>query len=180
MPPLLLTALPTFGCSMQPGQSAPLRGIGLCRFLPNQPFPSFSPKQTHPDTQTTHTKTTDKTATETETETHTHTQSLTQVRRRPAVRRKPLNTGAGPGCPFPCRRPSVGNRRLYTLAAPAADPFGRPRPNPVDRCKTCCVGYACRADRINRHFVGVGRAPTSMAENVLQDDLIEAPQDDPT
>ena len=38
---------------------------------------------------------------------------------------------------FRCRRPSVGNRRLYTLAAPAADPFVRPRgylrSNPVDR-----------------------------------------------
>ena len=36
---------------------------------------------------------------------------------------------------FPCRRPSVGNRRLYTLAAPAADPFvgprGYPRPTPA-------------------------------------------------
>ena len=31
---------------------------------------------------------------------------------------------------FPCRRPSVGNRRLYTLAAPAADPFVRPRGYP--------------------------------------------------
>ena len=38
------------------------------------------------------------------------------------------------------------------------------------------VGYARRADRLNRHFVGVGRAPTSMAENVLRDDLIEAPK----
>ena len=32
---------------------------------------------------------------------------------------------------FPCRRPSVGNRRLYTLAAPAADPFVGPRGYPV-------------------------------------------------
>ena len=38
------------------------------------------------------------------------------------------------------------------------------------------VGNARRADRINLHFVGVGRAPTSMAENVLQDDLTEALQ----
>ena len=33
--------------------------------------------------------------------------------------------------PCPCRRPSVGNRRLYTLAAPAADPFVGPRVYPV-------------------------------------------------
>ena len=32
---------------------------------------------------------------------------------------------------FPCRRPSVGNRRLYTLAPPAADPFVGPRVYPV-------------------------------------------------
>ena len=38
------------------------------------------------------------------------------------------------------------------------------------------VGNARRADRRNRHFVGVGHAPTSMAENVLQNDLTEALQ----
>ena len=106
----------------------------------------------------------------------------TQVTQRPAVRRKPLNPGAAGPCP--CRRPSVGNRRLYTLAPPAADPFVGPpvylRPTPcrprVDRfiCilrrlfKKCSktsffyqgaggVGYACRVDKLNRHFVGVGR-----------------------
>ena len=101
--------------------------------------------------------------------------------------------------PCPCRRPSVGNRRLYTLAAPAADPFVGPRvyprPTPArpppesgrqiymylaqdvqkmfknisfysvswpSADMTCAsqgaggVGYACRADSLNRHFVGVG------------------------
>ena len=38
------------------------------------------------------------------------------------------------------------------------------------------VGNARRADRINRHFVGVGHVPTSMAENVLEDDRTEALQ----
>ena len=54
-----------------------------------------------------------------------HTQ--TQIGRRPAVRRKPHKSTRT----FPCRRPSVGNRRLYTLAAPAADPFVGPRVYPV-------------------------------------------------
>ena len=36
------------------------------------------------------------------------------------------------------------------------------------------VGYACRADRVNRGFVGVGHALTTKAEHVLQDDLTEA------
>ena len=36
------------------------------------------------------------------------------------------------------------------------------------------VGNARRADRLNRHFVGVGHAPTAKAEHVLQDDLTEA------
>ena len=45
--------------------------------------------------------------------------------------------------------------------------------------KTMCfskggVGNAHRAERHNPHFVGAGRAPTSMAANVLQDDLTEA------
>ena len=49
----------------------------------------------------------------------------------------------------------------------------------MEKCKNSMffkggVDYARRADRINRHFVGAGRAPTSMAENVLQDDLTEA------
>ena len=36
------------------------------------------------------------------------------------------------------------------------------------------VGNARRADRHNRHFVGVGHAPTATAENVCGDDLTEA------
>ena len=72
----------------------------------------------------------------------------------------------------PCRRPLVDRRSTPTR------PPGRIRSTD---CKNAmffkgAVGYACRADRTNRHFVGVGRAPTSMAENILQDDLIEAPK----
>ena len=40
--------------------------------------------------------------------------------RRPAVRRKPHNPGAGPA-PVSLPEAFGGNRRLYTLAAPAAD-----------------------------------------------------------
>ena len=58
-----------------------------------------------------------------------HTQ--TQIGRRPAVRRKPHKIRAPATRTFPCRRPSVGNRRLYTLAPPAADPFVGPRVYPV-------------------------------------------------
>ena len=49
--------------------------------------------------------------------------------RRPAVRRKPLNPGAGPGR-WPVLMPEAfgGNRRLYTGSAPAAD---RRRVDPV-------------------------------------------------
>ena len=36
------------------------------------------------------------------------------------------------------------------------------------------VSYACRADRLNRHFVGVGHVLRAKAEHVLQDDLTEA------
>ena len=57
-----------------------------------------------------------------------------QMGRRPAVRRKPRIIRAPATRAFPCRRPSVGNRRLYTLAAPAADPEGRrgyPRSTPA-------------------------------------------------
>ena len=35
------------------------------------------------------------------------------------------------------------------------------------------VSYACRADRLNRHFVGVGHVLRAKAEHVLQDDLTE-------
>ena len=63
---------------------------------------------------------------------------------------------------FPCRRPSVGNRRLYTLAAPAADPFVGPRgypvstpcrprvdlrPNPRDRFICYLVGFCARCGK---------------------------------
>ena len=48
-----------------------------------------------------------------------------------------------------------------------------------EKCKNAVffkggVGDARRADRLNRHFVGAGDAPTAKAENVLQDDLTEA------
>ena len=98
-----------------------------------------------------------------------------------------LNPGAGHG-PVSLPEAFGGNRRLYTLAAPAADPFVGPpvdpRPNPPDRficilrwmfekcSKTSFfysvswpsasttgargVGYASRADKLHRHFVGVG------------------------
>ena len=46
--------------------------------------------------------------------------------------------------PCPCRRPSVGNRRLYTLAAPAADPFVGPRGDPVSTpCRPRVDRYIC-------------------------------------
>ena len=99
----------------------------------------------------------------------------------PTERRDGLRQGHGlgasraPGRIYarrPCRRPLVDRRSTPTR------PPGRIRSTD---CKNAmffkgAVGYACRADRTNRHFVGVGRAPTSMAENILQDDLIEAPK----
>ena len=51
----------------------------------------------------------------------------------------------------------------------------------MEKCKNTVflkggVGNARRADRHNRHFVGVGHAPTATAENVRQDGLTEAVQ----
>ena len=54
--------------------------------------------------------------------------------------------------PCPCRRPSVGNRRLYTLAAPAADPFVGPRvyprPSPA-RIRSTDLYVSCAGCSIN-------------------------------
>ena len=51
----------------------------------------------------------------------------------------------------------------------------------MEKCKNAVfskggVGNARRADRHSRHFVGAGRAPTSMAGNVPQDALTEDPK----
>ena len=51
----------------------------------------------------------------------------------------------------------------------------------MEKCKNSMlfkgdVGNARRLDKHNRHFVGVGHAPTAMAENVRQDGLTEARQ----
>ena len=65
--------------------------------------------------------------------------------RRPAVRRKPLNPGAGPGR-WPVLMPEAfgGNRRLYTGSAPAAD---RRR---VDPCPTFARRLPCNLHCILR------------------------------
>ena len=51
---------------------------------------------------------------------HHHNHSHHKLGRRPAVRRKPLNPGAGPA-PVALPEAFGGNRRLYTAAPPAAD-----------------------------------------------------------
>ena len=59
--------------------------------------------------------------------------------RRPAVRRKPHNPGAGPG-PRPVALPEAfgGNRRLHTAAAPAADRLRPIQPHDY-RCNLQCI-----------------------------------------
>ena len=77
--------------------------------------------------------------------------------RRPAVRRKPLNPGAGPAAsPCPCRRPSVGNRRLYALTPlPPTLPRSTPGSTPAPTDDPVICGVFLRAAFKNIVFYSV-------------------------